>query len=114
MSTNLLAILFASGLGLYFIINLAVIILSATGKHPKRKIWRRLYYLGLKIHRKQVEDERRQKLSILTCEVCGRTSEQIYICPSCNRCYDYKCNGGCVFCRKEPEVKHCKCCGHEI
>ena len=66
---------------------------------PKCKFLRRLYYWNIQRQREDFQEERKRKLGILTCEVCGRTSEQIHICPSCNRCSDPNCNAGCIFCR---------------
>jgi len=45
------------------------------------------------------------------CLYCGHTP----VCDVCGRCFDPRCNAGCVFCRsfnQPPET--CPCCGQEV
>jgi len=43
------------------------------------------------------------------CECCGTRP----VCSYCNRCNDWNCNGGCIYCRPEPQREYCGECGKE-
>ncbi|NIV32833.1 MAG: hypothetical protein GWN58_26325 [Anaerolineae bacterium] len=47
-----------------------------------------------------------------TCRFCGSTP----VCDICGRCYDSRCNAGCVFCRdySQQQPRTCSCCGQEL
>jgi hypothetical protein len=45
-----------------------------------------------------------------TCKFCGETP----VCEWCGRCFDPRCNAGCIWCRTPPREETCRCCGQTI
>ena len=84
-------------------------------RQPRIKILRLIKYCYLMQVRAINKQERAERLGLLVCEICKRTSEELYVCPSCDRCDDPACNGGCIFCRSlEKAPERCSYCGEVI